>query len=99
MRRLHPSFLSLFCETPANTQVTGIVCGDTSASPTGQTFSGQEIVGTDSIKTVGSRWKVACSSIETRQQGMNSPITLLVWAQLAAFSPSTGTFVHSLPLM
>lgn len=36
-----------------NTQETGIVCGDTSASLTGQTFSGQAIEGSDSISTVG----------------------------------------------
>jgi hypothetical protein len=36
-----------------NTQDTGIVCGDTAASLTGETLSGQAIVGTDSIKTVG----------------------------------------------
>lgn len=36
-----------------NTQATGIQCGDTSASLTAETFSGQEIQGSDSIKTVG----------------------------------------------
>jgi hypothetical protein len=36
-----------------NTQDTGIVCGATSASLTGETFSGQPIEGSDSIKTVG----------------------------------------------
>jgi hypothetical protein len=36
-----------------NTQTTGIQCGDTSASLTGKTFGGQEIEGSDSIKTVG----------------------------------------------
>ena len=36
-----------------NTQATGIQCGDTSASLTGETFSGQMIQGSDSIKTVG----------------------------------------------
>jgi N-acetylneuraminic acid mutarotase len=35
------------------TQDTGIVCGDTSASLTGETFSGEAIEGSDSIKTVG----------------------------------------------
>jgi concanavalin A-like lectin/glucanase superfamily protein len=35
-----------------NTQDTGIVCGDTSASLTGETFGGQAIQGTDAIKTV-----------------------------------------------
>jgi N-acetylneuraminic acid mutarotase len=35
------------------TQDTGIVCGDTSASLTGETFDGQAIEGSDSIKTVG----------------------------------------------
>jgi hypothetical protein len=35
------------------TQDTGIVCGDTSASLTGETFGGQAIEGTDFIKTVG----------------------------------------------
>jgi hypothetical protein len=35
------------------TQRTGIVCGDTSASLTGNTFSGQAIKGSDSIRTVG----------------------------------------------
>jgi hypothetical protein len=35
------------------TQATGIVCGDTSASLTGETFSGQMIQGSDSIKTAG----------------------------------------------
>ena len=37
------------------TQDTGIVCGDTSASLTGETFAGQAIEGFDSIKTVGCR--------------------------------------------
>jgi hypothetical protein len=36
-----------------NTQATGIQCGDTSASLTGQTFSGQMIQGSDSVKTAG----------------------------------------------
>jgi len=36
-----------------NTQATEIQCGDTSASLTGETFSGQIIEGSDSIKTVG----------------------------------------------
>lgn len=36
-----------------NTQDTGIVCGDTSASLTGETLSGQPIDGSDSIQTVG----------------------------------------------
>jgi hypothetical protein len=35
------------------TQDTGIVCGSTSASLTGNTFSGQAIEGSDSIRTVG----------------------------------------------
>ena len=35
------------------TQDTGIVCGDTSASLTGETFSGQAIEGSDSLRTVG----------------------------------------------
>jgi hypothetical protein len=38
-----------------NTQDTGIQCQDTSASLTGQTFSGQEIEGSDAITTVGCR--------------------------------------------
>lgn len=36
-----------------NTQETGIQCGDTKAILTGETFSGQKIKGSDSIKTVG----------------------------------------------
>ena len=36
-----------------NTQSIRIVCGDTSASLTGETFSGQAIKGSDSINTVG----------------------------------------------
>jgi hypothetical protein len=36
-----------------NTAQTGIQCGDTSASLTGQTSSGEEIEGIDSIQTVG----------------------------------------------
>jgi hypothetical protein len=35
------------------TQATGITCGDTSASLTGETFDHEPIEGTDSIKTVG----------------------------------------------
>jgi hypothetical protein len=35
------------------TQETGIVCGNTSASLTGETFGGQAIEGSDSIQTVG----------------------------------------------
>lgn len=35
------------------TRATGIQCGDTSASLTGKTFSGQMIQGSDSIKTAG----------------------------------------------
>jgi hypothetical protein len=35
------------------TQQTGIVCGTTSASLTGQTLGGQPIEGTDSVRTVG----------------------------------------------
>jgi hypothetical protein len=37
------------------TQDTGIQCGNTSASLTGETFSGKVIQGSDSIKTVGCR--------------------------------------------
>jgi hypothetical protein len=36
-----------------NTQDTGIACGDTEATLTGQTLNGVQITGTDSIKTVG----------------------------------------------
>jgi hypothetical protein len=36
-----------------NTQETGIACGDTKATLTGQTRDGVPIIGTDSIKTVG----------------------------------------------
>jgi hypothetical protein len=36
-----------------NTQDTGILCGDTAASLTGETFGGVAIKGSDSIKTVG----------------------------------------------
>jgi hypothetical protein len=36
-----------------DTQATGIQCGDTSASLTGETFDGNLIQGSDSIKTVG----------------------------------------------
>ena len=35
------------------TQEASIVCGDTSAALTGETFDGWAIVGTDSIQTVG----------------------------------------------
>jgi len=35
------------------TQATGIQCGDTSASLTGKTFGGQDIIGSDPINTVG----------------------------------------------
>ena len=35
------------------TQETGIQCGDTSASLTGQTFDGTPIEGSDAIQTVG----------------------------------------------
>jgi len=35
-----------------NSQDTGIQCGDTDATLTGMTGSGQAITGTDSIKTV-----------------------------------------------
>jgi hypothetical protein len=35
------------------TQDTGIVCGATSACLSGETFGGQAIIGSDSIKTVG----------------------------------------------
>ena len=37
------------------TQAAGIVCGATSASLTGQTFGGQSISGSDSVKTAGCR--------------------------------------------
>ncbi len=39
------------------TQATGISCGETSASLTGETFGGQAIEGTDSIRTVGCKNK------------------------------------------
>jgi hypothetical protein len=35
------------------TQDTGIACGETTASVTGQTFTGQQIMGSDSVRTVG----------------------------------------------
>ncbi len=34
---------------------TGIACGDTEATLTGQTFAGEEITGTESVKTAGCR--------------------------------------------
>jgi hypothetical protein len=37
------------------TQETGVTCGDTKASLTGETFGGHSITGTDSIQTVGCR--------------------------------------------
>lgn len=37
------------------TQETGIACGDTAAALMGLTYDGQEIEGTDSVKTVGCR--------------------------------------------
>jgi hypothetical protein len=40
-----------------NTQDTGIVCGDTEATLTGETFDGLSFAGTDSIKTVGCKHK------------------------------------------
>ena len=40
-----------------NTQETGIACGDTEATLTGETFGGQSITGADSIKTVGCKPK------------------------------------------
>jgi hypothetical protein len=39
------------------TQETGFQCGDTKATLTGQTFSGEEFTGTDSIQTVGCKKK------------------------------------------
>jgi hypothetical protein len=39
------------------TQATGIKCGDTSASLTGETFDGNPIQGSDAIKTVGCKKK------------------------------------------
>lgn len=39
------------------TLATGIACGDTEATLTGETFDGQSITGTDSIKTVGCKPK------------------------------------------
>jgi len=36
-----------------NTQQTGIQCGDTSATLTGETLGGQEVEGVDSINVVG----------------------------------------------
>ncbi len=39
-----------------STQSTDIKCGDSSASLTGKTADGQDIVGTDSISTVGCKW-------------------------------------------
>ena len=41
-----------------NTQATGIQCGDSSASLTGETFSGQAIEGSDSINTAGCKSQV-----------------------------------------
>jgi len=38
-----------------NNQETGIVCGETEASLSGQTIDGNEIIGTDSVTTVGCR--------------------------------------------
>jgi hypothetical protein len=38
---------------PFRTQATGIQCGETSASLTGETYGGNPIQGTDAIKTVG----------------------------------------------
>jgi len=34
---------------------TGIACGDTEATLTGQTFAGEEITGTESVRTAGCR--------------------------------------------
>jgi hypothetical protein len=40
-----------------NISATGIACGDTEATLTGETFDGQSFTGTDSIKTVGCKSK------------------------------------------
>ena len=40
------------------TQDTGIVCGGTSASLTGRTFSEHAIEGSDAIRTVGCKWEL-----------------------------------------
>jgi hypothetical protein len=38
-----------------NIQESAIVCGDTEATLTGETFDGTLITGTDAVKTVGCR--------------------------------------------
>jgi hypothetical protein len=47
------------------TQDTGITCGETSASLTGETFDGDPIQGADAITTVG------CKSISQRHHPEN----------------------------
>ncbi len=49
--------------TPSLPQDTGIVCGETSASLTGQTFGGQAIEGSDSISTVPAKWRTPQASL------------------------------------
>ncbi len=39
------------------TEETGIVCGDTEATLTGETFEGVPITGTDAIVTLGCRYR------------------------------------------
>jgi len=51
------------------TQDTGIQCGDTQASLTGQTFGGQAITGTDAIQTVGCTPKGAAEEDVTIPDG------------------------------
>lgn len=46
------------------TKETGILCGDTQATLTGQTFGGQQIMGTDSVKTAGCEASVGVSSAQ-----------------------------------
>jgi hypothetical protein len=45
------------------TQETGIQCGDTEASLTGETFDGYSFTGTDSIRTVGCREKELLAAV------------------------------------
>ncbi|MGB5279504.1 MAG: C1 family peptidase, partial [Gammaproteobacteria bacterium] len=50
------------------TQQTGIACGDTEATLTGTTFSGQLFTGTDSIKTVGCKPRKDQEDRESRKE-------------------------------
>ncbi len=69
------------------TKDTGIRCGDTEATLTGETFSGEHIEGTDSIRTLWCRNQIEIDQSNLLESGWGW--TAMSWDMVQTFKPST----------